>query len=184
MEIELFKIIIEKHKLKQDILFLKEKMLEIEKQNNTVVKSNLGGFNSGDIHPTIFPELVKDILYHGNIFFKKFNYKKQLSLDNIWVNINRFKDSNLYHTHPFSKISGVFYVSAPKNSGDLIFNNPYKIENFLYKQKIHTYNEYNSQEWLISPEENTLYLFPSWLEHRVGMNSSDTDRISISFNLI
>lgn len=184
MEINLFKIAIKRHKLKQNLSFLKEKGLEIENQSTTVSKSNLGGFNSGSIHPTVFPELAKDILYYGNIFFKKFNFEKDLLLDNIWININRHKDSNLSHTHPFSKISGVFYVNAPKNSGDLIFKNPSKIDTYLLKEQIYSYNEYNSQEWAIPPEENVLYLFPSWIEHRVGINLSDKERISISFNLI
>ena len=28
-----------------------------------------------------------------------------------------------------------------------------------------------------------LFLFPSWIEHRVGVNLSNEERISISFNL-
>lgn len=183
MEINLFKIIIEGHKLKQDLSFLKQKSLEIETQSTTVSKSNLGGFNSGNIDPIIFQELSKEILHYGNIFFKKFNFKDELFLDNIWININRYKDSNLFHTHPFSKISGVFYINVPKNCGDLIFKNPYQIDTYLLKHKIHSYNQYNSQEWHITPEENVLYLFPSWIEHRVGINLSNEERISISFNL-
>tara|TARA_Y100001973_G_C5164000_1_gene315065 strand:+ start:727 stop:1281 length:555 start_codon:yes stop_codon:yes gene_type:complete len=183
MEINLFKIPIEGYQLKQNLSFLKQKSIEIENQSTTVSKSNLGGFNSGNIDPTIFAELTKDILHYGNIFFKKFNFKKELLLDNIWININRYKDSNLSHTHPFSKISGVFYIHAPKNSGDLIFKNPYTISNYLLNNEIHSHNEYNSQEWNIPPKENVLLLFPSWIEHRVGINLSNEERISISFNL-
>ena len=29
-----------------------------------------------------------------------------------------------------------------------------------------------------------LYYFPTWLEHEVGINNTDEDRVSISFNLI
>ena len=93
MEINLFKIPIEVYQLKQNLSFLKQKSLEIESLSTTVSKSNLGGFNSGNIDPKIFAELTKDILHYGNIFFKKFNFKKELLLDNIWININRYKDS-------------------------------------------------------------------------------------------
>jgi uncharacterized protein (TIGR02466 family) len=37
-------------------------------------------------------------------------------------------------------------------------------------------------QWEISPKENNIVLFPSWLEHYVSDNESDEDRISISFN--
>ena len=114
MEINIFKIVIEGHKLKQNLSHLKQKCLEIENKSTTVTKSNLGGFNSGNIDATIFQELSKDILYYGNIFLKKFNFKQELLLDNIWININRHKDSNLSHTHPFSKLSGVFYTMHQK----------------------------------------------------------------------
>jgi uncharacterized protein (TIGR02466 family) len=183
IKIELFKSLIGKKKLKQNLLSLTKVSLDIEKRNNTVVKSNSGGFNSGDINHDLMPELVKDILHFSNIFIKNFNLKKDLKLGNIWVNINRYKDSNLSHTHPFSIISGVFYIKALKNSGNLVFINPHPIQNYLETNNINGFNKFNSQVWSIPPEENILYLFPSWLEHRVSMNLSKEERISVSFNL-
>lgn len=183
IKIELFKSLIGKKKLKQNLIFLKTLAFDIEKKTNTVVKSNSGGFNSGDINHDLMPELVKDILYFGNIFIKNFNLKKNLKLGNIWININRYKDSNLSHTHPFSIISGVFYIKALKNSGNLVFINPHPIQNYLKTNDINIFNKFNSQVWSIPPKESILYLFPSWLEHRVSMNFSKEERISVSFNL-
>ena len=48
---------------------------------------------------------------------------------------------------------------------------------------IEKYNEHNSPNWMISPVENQLLLFPSWLSHRVEPNLTEGERISISFNL-
>ena len=184
IKIELFKSLIGKEKLNQNLSMLTKLAFNIEKQKNKIVKSNFGGFNSGDVDLNLMPELTKDIVYFSNIFFKNFNINKELKLGNIWININRYKDSNLQHSHPFSKISGVFYIKAPKNSGDLIFINPHSIQNYFDMTSINNFNEFNSQVWSLPPEENILYLFPSWLEHRVGMNLSKEERISISFNLI
>lgn len=184
IKIELFKSIIGKEKLNQNLSVLTKLAFDIEKQKNKVIKSNFGGFNSGDIDPSLISNLTKDILHFSNIFLNNFNLKEKLKLANIWININRFKDSNLQHTHPFSKISGVFYIKAPKNSGNLVFINPHSIENYLNVLNINSFNEFNSQTWSLPPEENILYLFPSWLEHRVDMNLSKEERISVSFNLI
>ena len=47
------------------------------------------------------------------------------------------------------------------------------------------YNNYNSGTWWLPSEENNLYLFPSWLKHRVEPNlNKNENRISISFNLV
>jgi uncharacterized protein (TIGR02466 family) len=184
IKIELFKSIVGKEKLKQDLFYLTKLSFDIEKTTSKVIKSNFGGFNSGDIDSNLMPQLTKDILHFGNIFFKNFNLNEKLKLGNIWININRHKDSNLQHAHPFSKISGVFYIKAPKNSGNLVFINPHPIENYLRTKNIDNFNHFNSKIWSIPPEENILYLFPSWLEHRVDMNLSKEERISVSFNLI
>ena len=184
IEIELFKNIVAKQKLKQNLSYLTKLSLDIEKaHSNTVLKSNVGGFQSKPLDPNLISELVKDILYYGNIFFKNFNYEKELELSNIWLNINRYKDSNFEHVHPFSKVSGVFYIKVPENSGNLIFISSQATECYLNEDHIKEFNKFNSSKFEIRGEENTLYLFPSWFKHRANMNSSKEERISISFNL-
>ena len=34
----------------------------------------------------------------------------------------------------------------------------------------------------VAPESGKLMMFPSWLEHSVGQNMDDIERISMSFN--
>ena len=146
----------------------------------------MGGFQSNDLNmkDPLLNHLINDILSNANFVAKnvlKINCK--LSLSNVWININKFKDFNIVHKHPFSKLSGVFYVKIPKNSGDLIFVNETEIPCFIDHNNITEFNNYNSFKWSIKPEENVLYLFPSWLGHYVNPNLSKEKRISISFNL-
>ena len=49
IKIELFKSLIGKEKLNQNLSMLTKLAFNIEKQKNKVVKSNFGGFNSGDV---------------------------------------------------------------------------------------------------------------------------------------
>ena len=86
----------------------------------------------------------------------------------------------MFHDHPNSVISGVFYIKVPKNSGELIFNNENLIR--FYPLRIKEYNKYNSQIWKFQPKENTLYLFPSWIKHMVSSNLTNEERISLAFN--
>lgn len=44
-------------------------------------------------------------------------------------------------------------------------------------------NEFNSNSYRITPRDNMLILFPSYLPHRVEQNLSEKDRISVSFNI-
>ena len=44
------------------------------------------------------------------------------------------------------------------------------------------YNDANTHHWF-APVENTLIMFPAWLEHDVEPNQSQEERISISFNI-
>ena len=46
------------------------------------------------------------------------------------------------------------------------------------------YNDENSNICTFPDTENTMLLFPSWLQHFVPPNKSEHRRISISFNLM
>ena len=46
------------------------------------------------------------------------------------------------------------------------------------------FNKYNSSYHWMPAKENTLYIFPSWLKHKVEPNMNNDERISISFNTI
>ena len=42
----------------------------------------------------------------------------------MWANINPPGGYNAPHIHPNSLFSGVYYIKAPKNSGNLVCNDP------------------------------------------------------------
>jgi len=185
--VDIFKQFVVKLKLNEDLKKIIKFSFEIEKEKKGRFLSNKGGFQSGDLNlkEPILNSLIKKIELNSNFLFNDYlKIKHQLSLDNIWININRYKDFNIPHVHSFSKLSGVFYVKIPNNSGKLSFINDFPIENFINPLNIIEYNQYTSSVWSFEPEENMLYLFPSWLKHYVNPNLSKQERISISFNLV
>ena len=182
--IELFKDIIFETSLNENLNeYLKyAKKLEHQKGRKN---SNKGGFQSKnlDLKEEIIQSLIKNIENNANIFFKNvFKLNKKLTLRNMWLNINYYKDYNINHVHNFSILSGVFYIKTLENSGNLIFKRNHALE-YCIDNDFLEYNSFNSTIWNIPSKENTLYLFPSWYEHYVEPNLSKEERISISFNL-
>ena len=96
---------------------------------------------------------------------------KQLgfSYNEFWFNISNPEDSTGWHDHKEkSKISGVYYISVPKKSGNIIFRKKDKSKD---------------ERWFVKPKDGMMILFPPKLEHCVEINKSCDTRISLSFNL-
>jgi uncharacterized protein (TIGR02466 family) len=88
-----------------------------------------------------------------------------------------------YHRHQNSLIGGVFYIETIEDD-KIWFNDPNLIvkEHIKFEQK--EFNPWNSSSWSVPVTNNKLILFPSWLEHGVGLNDSqDKKRISLAFNV-
>ena len=157
--------------------------LDIKHKSNGVIKSNLTGWQSSNVQDKI--NIVDKIMEHVNIFNKDLKIKKTLSIENMWININNYKDYNIEHTHPGSILSGVYYSQVSDNSGNLVFIHPAK-DVMVYDWDNCDWQEYNkySSSWWFTPSINKLFLFPSWLKHYVMPNLNQEERISISFNVI
>ena len=117
---------------------------------------------------------------------KIFKEKIQYGISNAWININSKGGSNALHDHPGSSLSGVFWINAPKDSGNIVFRNP---NTFIERSTIRAYTDHlvaslNKDEiFYIEPQEGYMVLFPSHIHHKVKENMSNKDRISISFNI-
>lgn len=148
--------------------------------------SNVGGWQSKDLEGVHMPinELFKEIVNHLNLFGKELQVNSKLNIENIWMNINGYKDFNVDHTHPHSLISGVFYSKTPENCGEIEFMHPCTWFDYDWMQEYFSkHNVYNSLRYKIKPEPNLLLLFPNYLTHKVLPNLNKTEeRVSLSFN--
>ena len=187
MIVDIFKQCIWQSEFKCD---LKEYSYDVEKNDESVKKSNVGGFQSNflDRSQDVIKPLITHIQDETHKFSKQaFNIDKRYSIGSMWLNINRSKDHNLVHTHPHCDFSGVYYISTPKDCGMLSFENPYKegMESHWLnvERPITEYNIINSYVIKVIPVQYKMYIFPSYYRHSVEPNESGEDRISISFNL-
>ena len=158
---------------------------EIFEKNPSVISSNSGGYQSPDLLsiPQI-QELSERLQKAIRSYTGYFQFKNKLKMTNLWLNVNSTKDSNVLHDHPQCKLSGVFYTNAPENCGDLIFSNPAEIQHFINSSEVNKYNSYNCSKYKITPEDNMLVIFPSFLKREVAINTSSSKRISFSFSLM
>ena len=153
--------------------------------------SNEGGWQSNNIpfmdDMKIFGPLCKEIIFNSQRYIVEtsLNNDKKYGITNMWANVNKYKDSNIIHCHPFSVISGVYYVKVPENSGGIEFVHP---EQAIGSYYVHNYYEkltpINSATWMVNPKEGDLLLFPSFLRHRVTKHlNKKEDRITLAFNI-
>jgi len=187
--VDIFKTPIYFKDLKLNTKSMRDYCLSLKRKNTSVVKSNVGGWQSDDLKGKHMPlnDLFLEIEKHCSKFTNEIGLKDLLTIDNAWININYYKDYNFEHIHANSKISGVFYIETPKDCGNIEFvSSDANLKNYDWNSNtIKTPNEYTSASWVMPAIENRLILFPSWLNHKVQPNlNPKKERISISFNLM
>ncbi len=134
----------------------------------------------------IFKAVQKALDKHVAAFVKDLGFdlgaEKKVKLDSLWLNILPEGGIHTAHIHPHSVISGTTYVSMPKGTSAIKFEDPRlammmaapgrkpdaprKLQQFVY----------------IEPEIGDVLLWESWLRHEVPMNMAEEERISVSFN--
>ena len=158
-----------------------------EKDPKGVIKSNLKGwhsqnFNMKDDEPKKFIEAIKKNINKAINDMAWDLSNQEVTLSNMWAIINKQGAMNQKHHHSNSDLSAAYYVTAKEGCGDIIFYDPRPGK--VYKHPISNIpNLLNANNNGVKPEPGMLVLFPSYLEHSVNPNTTDHERIVISFNI-
>jgi uncharacterized protein (TIGR02466 family) len=104
-----------------------------------------------------------------------------------WINVNNTSSnrSNTHevHMHPGHIMSAVYYVQAPKDSGNLVLISPHGLMDYALPYKLVTNpTPFNGTRYTVMPSAGDLVSFPGWINHCVTENLSNQTRISIAFN--
>jgi len=173
--------------VKRDTNLTPKESKEIGKIVNSGMRKNTGNTNSHNNY--IFNGKLKNLKQFCeqqlNVYIKEIiNPKEKLELyiTQSWLNITKPGEYHHQHSHQNSIISGVFYITTEKDDKITFIDPNAKVkELIIFEQK--ELNLFNSTSWFFPSVTNELILFPSWLDHKVGVNEkATTDRISISFN--
>ena len=164
-----------------------ENAYKVKEIDKGTVSSNVGGWHSN------YYDLEQDGIEYFNPLIEKFgNILPALPFDppiseltgiNIWFNISKKGDCNSLHNHPGCDLSGVYYVKVPEGDcGNIDFRDPRQSLSYGNSFIVERYHHGNMASRI--PKVGNMYIFPASLDHSVGRNNIDDDRISISFNLI
>jgi uncharacterized protein (TIGR02466 family) len=109
--------------------------------------------------------------------------KQEFYITNSWVACSRPGESHHVHAHPNSIVSGVLYLKASNNCGNIIFHHKSSLRNhFDFSYDLNSFNMMNSPTWRYNVQAGHILLFPSWVNHSVEENRSGQDRIVLGFN--
>jgi len=183
-----FPTIIYAKDLQLDNRLFEREVIEWSKKDKGIKRTNMIGWHSTtDMHKIpVFKPLVDELFKMQMEIYKEELLSREPIIGNMWANINPPGGYNRPHIHPNSHFSGVYYIKAPQNSGDIVFNDPRSGAHMIMPERIKD-SKPPSHLWRevrINPLEGRLIMFPSWLWHCVDPNESNDIRISVSFNFI
>ena len=101
-----------------------EWIYKYKKQNSKSCKlSNVGGWQSDSFFVDFNKNSLHDVLL--SVITNIPNIKRGTKTSSTaWININPSGAFNSKHNHPNSDFSGVLWIKCPKDSGNIIFENP------------------------------------------------------------
>jgi|TARA_R100001224_G_scaffold31045_1_gene17163 uncharacterized protein (TIGR02466 family) len=162
-------------------------VIEWSQKDKGIQRTNMKGWHSEtDMHKIpVFEPLVNELFKMQNEIFKEEFLDSEPILGNMWANINPPGGYNRPHLHPNCHFSGVYYIKAPENSGQIIFNDPKTTSHMVMPNRIKTKPSPDLwREVRVNPVVGRIIIFPAWLWHCVEPNESNDIRISVSFNFL
>ena len=116
-------------------------------------------------------EHAKKFVAHYGILDAEFKIKQS------WMTLTNKGGTAHTHSHGPTDISGVYYFRTSGDDGSIYFesNNKLMGASAMFSTGAHTIT--------YRPEVGKLILFPGFLEHGVYENTTDNERVSVSFNI-
>jgi uncharacterized protein (TIGR02466 family) len=160
---------------------------EIERLIEPRPKISIGGNwqTSQDLHTKpAFAEFVKlvESTARGVTRFLQID-QYPLHITGCWANVNPPGSYHPIHHHPNNYLSGVYYVAVPSVGSQIDFQDP-RAQASMIMPKPRQYSKLTVNGAYAQSKEGRLLIFPAWLKHTVPTNEGQSERISISFNLM
>ena len=165
-------------------LFTRE-VVRWSNEDKGIKRTNMNGWHSHtDMHKIpVFKPLVDELFKMQFEVFNEEHLDREPIIGNMWANINPPGGYNRPHIHPNSHFSGVYYIKATKDSGDIVFNDPRSTSHMaMPARKKGEPPKHLWREVRVSPMVGRIIMFPAWLWHCVDPNNTNDIRISVSFN--
>jgi uncharacterized protein (TIGR02466 family) len=102
-----------------------------------------------------------------------------------WASVMRKGGFHGVHNHPRSQFSGTFYIKCDETTSPIVFHNPtepFRMHDPLVGRP-EDFTPFTSPTMSVQPKENTMMIWPSWVNHHVEKMHVGGPRIAISFNV-
>ena len=129
-----------------------------------------------------YEEIRKHVEEHFNNYVSNIlEWDQEFKITTSWLTKTLYDQRANYHNHNNCMYSGVLYLKTPKEKAKITFVN-YETKRFLLIPK--KYNMLNNCEFLIDTLPGDIVIFPSEVFHKININKSHEERISLAFNFI
>ena len=173
------------YKAKLDRKFTEQELRFVDDMKTKSVQ-NIGNKYSANKyvlnHPSV-ATLKKEIdLFLEDYFFKILLTPQTISpyITQSWINYTETNEYHHVHSHPNSYLSGVLYINADKAHDKITFTHNRYDQIKLSNTK---WNLFNSDSWFYPVGSGDIVIFPSRLNHLVGVKKGKNTRVSLSFNV-
>lgn len=133
-----------------------------------------------EVH-SLLPELIDEFVKAMNVYREATSFSIEESLPlQYWTQDYKEGDTHGIHAHGVSGISGIYWVRANSEAGEVRFHNPNPITEY-----VRVNDEGNPFTWMsarIQPTKGKMILFPSYLKHDVMPSGPNAIRTTIAFN--
>ena len=118
----------------------------------------------------------------GILRFLRIGYDA-VEITGCWANVLAKGAAHKAHGHPNNFLSGVYYLRTHPGTDTLNFHDPRSQAGVIRPPVVELTAE-NTDQVVVKVNNGTLLVFPSYLQHSVDTNTSEEERISISFNVM
>lgn len=131
-----------------------------------------------------FHELVASVrrTVAGILKFLSIGYDA-VELTACWATVLARGAAHRIHHHPNNFLSGVYYLRTCAGADTINFHDP-RSQTGVIRPPVTALTAANTDQVVLRVRNGTLLVFPSWLEHSVDPNAGESERISISFNMM
>ena len=111
----------------------------------------------------------------------------KIGIQQSWVNLTPPGMQHPPHWHSNSYLSGVFYIASEQDGGSPLKLHSH-LKNFSYQPTVmetagdEPYNPYTCSSCELASIPGVLLVFSSMMPHSVPVNTTDKNRVSLSFN--
>ena len=129
-----------------------------------------------------FKVLIERIRLCVEEFARAYGSEEPYECQDAWYNIYQSNKYQEFHVHPNVIFSAIYFVKVPDDAQPVYFKKP-DMSHVMYPPKNKKYDTPYNQEFIMAPpQERTVIIFRSNLQHSVPPAQLSDDRITISLN--